>query len=202
MALPPESPRQIRSYHRAFHFELTLYSLGRIRLIRPIPARAILYLAVLEAVMAIVAHLPVIGVALSSFGWFTVYGLIPVSLAWLLTEAKIEGRRFHLALRVWSNHWLAPKRLAGAYRPIAKPGGRWRPSDIVFISDGRCGAPPQGLSLKGPGKIGLRYPCEAHQRGTVLTVRQLSNTPQREPKVVTIADGATVRFVGMKGATQ
>ena len=197
-----DSPRQIRSYHRAFHFELTLYSLGRLPLIKPIPARAILYLAALEVVMVILAHTPGIGLAISGLGWFVVYGLIPVSLAWLLTEAKIEGRRFHVALRVWSRHWLAPKRLAGAYRPVKEPGGRWRPSDIVFISDGRCGAPPQGLRLKGPGKVGLRYPSEAHQRGTVLTVRQVSKTPQPEPKVLTIASGATVRFVGAKGAPQ
>ena len=50
--------RQIRSYHRAFHFELELYTLGNIRLWRPVPARGLFYLAGTALTMLVLAHAP------------------------------------------------------------------------------------------------------------------------------------------------
>lgn len=194
--MPDESPRQIRSYHRAFHFELTLYSLGNIRLVRPIPARAILYLAMLEVAMVIAAHAPVLGAAISGLGWTVVYGLIPLSLAWLLTVAKVEGRRFHVAARAWARHLSKPRQLVGAYRMAGRAGARWRPEPIVLIGDGRDGRAPRGVRLRGPGKVLLRYPCEAKRTGARLTVAQTSEVPCDPATVLTIADGASVRFVG------
>jgi hypothetical protein len=55
------SGRQIRSYHRTFHFELMLYTLGNLRPWRPVPARGVFYTAVCEVMMGALAHAPTVG---------------------------------------------------------------------------------------------------------------------------------------------
>lgn len=188
--------RQIRSYHRTFHFELELYTLGNIRLWRPVPARGLFYLAGSELAMLVLAHLPLIGAVLSQVDWSVLYVAAPVVLAWLLAVAKIEGRRFHVAVRAWWRHVCSGKRLVGGYRRVAGPGGRWRPSPVVVIGDGRDGRAPCGLRLEGPGAVLIRYPCEATAAGRRLTVAQTSTVPCDPAKVLELADGASVRFAG------
>jgi len=192
MGEPPA--RQIRSYHRAFHFELELHTLGNIRLWRPIPARGLIYTAAVELVMLAAAHAPVVGGVVSRLGWEAVYGLIPLSLAWLLTVARIEGRRFHVAARAWGKQLSAGRYLAGGYRAVKRPGSRWRPAAVVLIGDGRDGAAPCGLRLEGPGRVLLRYPCEARQDGSTLTIAQTCGVACDPGAVLTIAEGATARF--------
>jgi hypothetical protein len=196
-----EHPRRlIRSYHRAFHFELELYTLGNIRLWRPVPARGLFYFAGSEVTMLLLAHVPLFGVALSQVDWSILYVAIPVALAWLLTVAKIEGRRFHVGVRAWSRHVCSGKRLVGAYRSVAKPGGHWRPRAVVLIGDGRDSHPPCGLRLEGPGRVLLRYPCRARARGKRLTVAQTSIVPCDPAKVLELADGCSVRFGAQPGS--
>jgi hypothetical protein len=195
-----EHQRLIRSYHRAFHFELELYTLGNIRLWRPVPARALFYFAGSEVVMLLLTHVPLFGASLSQVDWSVLYVAIPVVLAWLLTVAKIEGRRFHVGVRAWSRHVWSGKRLVGAHRSVAKAGGCWRLSPVVLIGDGRDGTPPSGLRLKGPGRVLLRYPCRARADGKRLTVAQSSMVACDPAKVLELADGCSVRFVKQPGS--
>ena len=55
------SGRQIRPYHRAFHFELMLYTLGNVRPWRLVPARGVFYTAACVVMMVALAHAPVVG---------------------------------------------------------------------------------------------------------------------------------------------
>jgi hypothetical protein len=189
----------VRSYQPAYRFEALIYKLGRdLPLPRPVPARAILYGLVVWPALLLAYRLPGIRTLLDGASWVWTYVAIPLAVTMLLAVAEVQGRRFHLAMQAWSRHWLSAKHLAGGYRRIRKPGCFWRPNDIVFISDGRCGTPPDGFRLEGPGKVALRYPCEARRQGKVLTLRQTSTTPRRQPKWIGLADGATVRFTAMK----
>lgn len=190
------SSRQIRSYQRAFHFELMLYTVGNLRPWRPIPARAVVYTAASELVMIAVANAPAIGGVISGLGPEAVYGLLPLALGWLLTVAKIEGRRFHVAARLWTRRLLGGRTLIGGYRVMKRPGTRWRPKRVMVVNDGRDGAPPAGLRLVGPGRVLLRYPCQGRPDGARMTVAQTSERPCDRGLVLTIAEGASVRFIG------
>jgi hypothetical protein len=189
------SGRQIRSYHRAFHFELMLYTIGNLRPWRPVPARAVLYTALCEIVMIAAAHTPAIGGLVLGLGPEAVYGVIPLALGWLLTVARIEGRRFHMAARVWARHVFRGRALIGGYRAMKPAGSRWRPTRVLVVNDGRDGLPPVGLRLLGPGQVLLRYPCNARVEGERLTVARTSQRPCDPGQVLTISDGASVRFI-------
>jgi hypothetical protein len=188
--------RQIRSYHRAFHFELMLYTLGNVRPWRPVPARGVFYTAVCVVMMVALAHAPGLGGVISGLGPVAMYGVIPLALGWLLTVARVEGRRFHIAARVWARHLHSGGTLIGGYRAAKRTGGRWRPGRVLVINDGRDGAPPSGLRLVGPGRVLLRYPCSARLDSARLTVVHTSQRPCDPGQVLTIAKGASARFIG------
>jgi hypothetical protein len=66
----------------------------------------------------------------------------------------------------------------------------------MVVNDGRDGAPPARLRLVGPGRVPLRYPCQARLDGASLTVAHTSQRPCDRGLVLTIAEGASVRFIG------
>jgi hypothetical protein len=49
---------QIRSCHRAFHFELVLYTLGNVRPWRATPSRGVFYTTAWVVVMVALTHAP------------------------------------------------------------------------------------------------------------------------------------------------
>lgn len=124
------SDRQIRSYHRAFLGELTLYRIGNLRPWRPIPARGIFWVAGLELLVFAATHVARLGIPVGSAGWMGAYLVVPLALAWLFTVAKIEGRRFHVAVRAWVRHALRGQSLVGGYRKLSFGPHRLLPSRI------------------------------------------------------------------------
>lgn len=196
---PQQPARLVRSYQGAFRLELQLYKLGPgWRLPKPVPARAVLYAFVVWPAVIGVSQLPVLGLALHQLGWEIEYGAVPLALTWLFATAEVEGRRFHLALRAWTRHWLSAKQLAGGWRPMEEAKGAWRSEPVVLISDGRCGEPPDRLRLEGPGAVHLRYPCQAQARGDRLTIRQTSGLPCPDGKLLRIAAEGRVRFTAQR----
>jgi hypothetical protein len=187
------APRLIRSYHDAFSFEGTISGFGDLRLPRPVPIRAVVYLGAIEVLLLAAASLPLIGAPIAC-GWEIRYVLAPIGLAWLFSVARVEGRGFHVAIRAWGRHLLSGKQLAGGFRPVHHPGAVWRPAPVVLVGDGRHGAPVRRLKLRGPGRVLLRYPCTAVRRGMLLEVTQTSSRPSFPGRVLGIADGATVKF--------
>jgi len=195
MSAQPDERPMVRSYQPAFRFETLIYRLGTdLTLPRPVPARVFLYGLVVWPALFVLYQLPVLSALTANVTFFVKWIGIPATVTWLLAAAEVQGRRFHVALQAWVRHWTSAKQLAGGYRPVKHADGRWRPQEIVFISDGRCGTPPDGIRLEGPGRVALCYPCEANQKRSVLTLRQVSLTPLAEPKLLSIAGGATVRL--------
>lgn len=79
---------------------------------------------------------------------------------------------------------------------MKRTGGRWRPRWVLVINDGRDGAPPSGLRLVGPGRVLLRYPCSARLDGARVTIMHTSQRPCDPGQVLTIATGASARYIG------
>jgi hypothetical protein len=173
-----------------------LYTLGNLRPWRPVPARGVFYTAVCELVMIVLAHAVVVGGVIAGFGPAVVYGLIPLAVGWLLTVARVEGRRFHIAAQVWARHLRSGRTLTGGYRSIKRPGARWQPRRVLVIDDGRDGAPPDGLRLEGPGRVLLRYPSRARLDVARLTIVHTSERPCDPGQVLTIVEGASALFIG------
>lgn len=117
---------RVRSYQRAYTPELLIYALGDLRLWRPIPARAILYAVVLEVVMFCGSHFIGTREILGALGWEVTFLLIPIGLAALLSLAKIEGRRFHVAARARADAARTARYLAGGWWPVEPPGATER----------------------------------------------------------------------------
>lgn len=198
MAGEQQQSRLIRSYQPAFRLELQLYNFGAWRLPRPVPARAVLYAAVVWPATLLLTRLPLLGAVLARLGWLVEYVAIPLVVTMLFAVAEVQGRRFHVALQAWWRHWGSARHLAGGYAPVPRPGGRWCPAPIVFISDGRCGLVPRGVRLEGAGRVLLRYPCEAVKRGAVMTIRQTSATPCAPARVLQLEPGGAVKLAGVR----
>ena len=177
-----------------------LYTLGNLRPWRPVPARGVFYTAVVRGDDGRAGARACVGGVISGLGPVAVYGVIPLALGWLLTVARVEGRRFHIAARVWARHLRSGSTLIGGYRVMKRPGSRWRPRRVLVINDGRDGVPPNGLRLEGPGRVLLRYPCRARLDGAGLTVVQTTQRPCDPGQVLAIAEGASVRFLGSADA--
>jgi hypothetical protein len=134
--------RQVRSYHRAFMWELTLHSLnksGDLRLWRPIPARGIFWGATFEILALLITHALAVSIPFGAPSWIMVYGILPISLAYVCTSARIEGRRLHVVLSAWLAHAYYGSHLCGGYQRAAKT----RPLGPSRINVQTAYAPPR-----------------------------------------------------------
>lgn len=114
--------RQVRSYHKAFAGEVTLYALGKdLRLWRPISARQIFWTVGLIVAAFVFASIAQIHLPLWSMGWFVYYFIAPGLLGWLFARALIEGRQLHVVLTSWARQSVRGRNLAGGYRKIGRP---------------------------------------------------------------------------------
>ncbi|MCW3058157.1 MAG: hypothetical protein JWO21_2126 [Solirubrobacterales bacterium] len=143
---------EIRSYRRVFDLERRLYRVDRLRL-NPggVPVRGIVYFLALLAASLIAAALPLAGGIARAMPWYLRDVALPGASATLLSMIRVEGRTFHLAAYALLRYRMSPRHLAGA-RPCGRPGGRWRPRDIVVLPDG-SDSRLRRLRYTGPGAV-------------------------------------------------
>lgn len=117
-----DQDRQVRSYHRAFAGDLTLYALGKdLRLWRPISARQIFWSAGLVAAAFVFAHVIQLHLPVWSMGWFAYYFIIPCACGWLFARAIIEGRQLHVVLTSWARQSAHGRYLSGGCNRVSRP---------------------------------------------------------------------------------
>lgn len=191
---------EVRSYRAVFELERRVYRVDTVRL-NPggVPVRGLLYGAVLVASIALLARVPVIGVALAALPWYVLYVGVPGLLAAALTLVQIEGRSFHLAVRALLAQRLGARYVSGWTR-ARKPGSRWSAPPIVLVPDGSDGKLAR-LRFSGPGAILVAVTHDRIERGygpfargAHVTLRaRPDQRPLRRAVVVDLQAGAVLR---------
>jgi hypothetical protein len=188
---------EIRSYRTVFELERRIYRIDRLKL-NPggIPVRGAVYLLALVVLTSLMSRAPLIGVPLRLLPWYIRDLAWPALSAGLLTMIRVEGRTFHLTARALMRYAVGPRHLSGM-KACAKPGFRWRPGEVVILSDG-CDARMRRSCYTGPGVVlaSAAHECAERRAGirgsrSELTLRELTNcAAPRGGRVLALARGA------------
>jgi hypothetical protein len=188
---PDEGILQIRSFRVCFKLERRIHKIDRWRLPLPygIPLRGIGYAAVVLVAMLVLSRLPVVGAVLGLLSPWLRFAALPIGIAYLLTQWKVDGRAAHAVGLAWLLMWLRPRRVS-AFRP-APPLGAVSLGTIPVAPDERTHRYRKGV-VEGPATVILRYPAKLRKRGRSLHVRQESSEPLWRGKQVKLAAGQRV----------
>jgi hypothetical protein len=204
---------EIRSYRRVFDLERRIYSIDRVRL-NPggVPVRGVMYFLALLALALVVADLPLIGALARQAPWYLRAIALPGAGATVLSAIRLEGRTFHLAAHALARYRLGPRWLAGMRR-CARPGGLWRPGELLILPDGSDGR-LRRLRYTGPGAVLVAV---EHERGGRAVECGAAATARRGPgaalrlkqsgggrtldrgQVIVLADGARLQVAAGAG---
>lgn len=143
---------EIRSYRRVFELERRIYRIDRLRL-NPggVPLRGLVYLAMLEVLIAAAARTPLMGSVLLLLPWYLRYLALPAAAAALLGALRIDGRPFHMVAAALAGAARGPR--AHGIRPRGR-ASRWSPPPLIYLPDGSDGR-LRGLIYSGPGALRL-----------------------------------------------
>ena len=176
--MPESTPTlTIRSFRLAFELERRIHRIDRFRLPLPygLPLRGAAYALVAALVVVIASRLPVIGSVLGTLPWPIRFGVLPVAIAQLLMQLKLDGRPAHEALAAWL------RRRLGARRVVAfEPCRSGRPTvldDLPVVPDEREARYRRG-SGSGDGPVILRQDAEVARTRSTLTVVPPAERPR------------------------
>lgn len=182
---------QIRSFRVVFDLERRLHKIDRWRIPLPygIPVRSLVYaLAALVAVL-VVARLPLAGALVGALPPAVRYVIIPVGIAYGLTQVRIDGRPAHRALLALARDQAGARRLV-AFR--AAPAVDVVTFDTVAIAGDERTSRYRPAEIRGPVTLRLRYPLRATQRRSTLVLEQAGSRPLRKPKRLDLKAGQKV----------
>lgn len=184
----------IRSFRVVFDLERRLFKIDRWRLPVPygVPLRGIAYAFFVLLAVLMLARLPVVGEALALLPPPVRFVILPIGVAYLFNELRIDGRSAHTAAVAWVRFRLAPAR-AVAFRRAISAGSGARFAPITFVPDERS-ARYRPARLKGPARILLRYPAAAERRGATLRMEQTSDRPMWWGKRIVLKPQQEVLF--------
>lgn len=180
----------IRSYRVCFEFERRIFRFERWRIPLPwgLPVRSIVYFVAVLMGLLVLGRIPGASALLGILPLPIRYVIVPVGLAYLLTELRIDGRPAHSALVAIARWKSEPKRIA-AGRAIAEPGRLVRFADVTLAPDERFGR-YRRAQVRGPARITLRYPAQARHKGRELSLEQTSEQAMWRGKVLSVPEGA------------
>ncbi|MGN6274697.1 MAG: TcpE family conjugal transfer membrane protein [Solirubrobacterales bacterium] len=156
----PETIR-LRGFRRVFNFERRLFQIHDWRIPYPhgIPLRGIGYFVAAEFCVLCLSKVPPVSLLCSLIGAPVTYGGVPILLAVLLTQVRIDGRPPHHVLCSLAKYQLQAKCLAGL-APAPDCGSLVAPlDDLTIAHDARESFTVKGR-IKGPARVTFRYPSE------------------------------------------
>ena len=162
-----ENRVSVRSYRGVVdQVERRIYKFDRWRLPAPhgLSVRALTYTIGAFVVVLIAAKLPLVSVALGVLPPSIRLIALPVGAGWALASWAPDGRAPHHALISALRHLRAPKHLSGLRR--CPPIGA-ELLGVAEIQVAPSGDEPDFRSgvVKGPARVGLRYPAEVSLEG-------------------------------------
>jgi hypothetical protein len=163
---------QLRGYRRVFRIERRLYKFDRWRIPYPhgVPLRGIGYFLALEFGVVVLSRLPALGTLVGVWGPLISFFGLPLLGAFVLMQARVDGRPPHQALASLIGWRLAPRDLAGL-EPCPRRGAAIVPvAEITVAFDARESFPVAGR-VRGPVQLTFRYPGEVRAEGAPPWVR-------------------------------
>lgn len=200
---------ELRGYRRVFHFERRLFHFHNWRIPYPhgIPLRGIGYFVAIEFGVIVGARLPVLSAVVSLVGPVAAYLGVPLAGAFLLMQARIDGRPPHHVVASLVRFYVGPRCLSGL-EPCPDVGEEVLPLEEATVAfDGRESFVVPGR-IRGPATVTFRYPSVGHVEGAPPWVRdpdrrrararryrirrQRSARPMLRGKVITVPRGREV----------
>ena len=199
---------QLRGYRRVFQVERRLFRFERWRIPYPhgIPLRGIGYFLVLELLMFASRQLPLLGGLASAFPALIAFAALPLLGAFLLMQARIDGRPPHHVLVSAIGWSLRPRWLAGL-SPCPPDGMAVLPLEEVAVAFDHREAFPVAGRIRGPATVTFRYPATVEVEGAPVwhrserqrararryrVRRRVGAEPMRRGKVIGVPRGRMV----------
>jgi hypothetical protein len=187
--MEPTDRMTIRSFRVVFELERRIHKIDRWRIPVPygVPLRGVAYAGAALLAVVLAGRLPMARGALDLLPPPVRFVILPVGLAYLLDQVRVDGRPAHAVAAAWLGLRIAPARLVG-FRPAPHAGARAAFGDVTLVPDERS-ARYRRARIKGPGRVLLRYPARARRRGAVLELEQTSDRPLWRAKRVALKPG-------------
>lgn len=169
-----------------FDLERRIHSIDRFRIPLPygLPLRSLAYFGTALLLVLVAARLPVVNLPLAQLPAPARYVVVPMVIAAVLTQLRVDGRCAHDAAAAWIAWRLDSAR-------DRRPGIE-RLSDISCLPDDR-GPIYRRCRLTGPVDGVLRLPYDAHPGLHTLTVRPRPGRPLWEGTRFTLQSRQRVR---------
>ncbi len=162
----PQSRKVVRSYRVVFRRRWRIYRLQNWRL--PLPGglelRSIGYWLVCLVALALLADLPLIGLAVGALPASLRLLALPIAAAWALSRWELDGRSPHRALAGLAAWRLRPRVLAALRRCPAEGSEPALAARVAIAADLYGPSYPRGR-LRGPARVLLRYPVAVTLEG-------------------------------------
>ncbi len=210
--MPAErQPKVVRSYHLVFRRRWRIYRVQNWRL--PLPGglelRSVGYWLACLAALALLARLPLVGLAVGALPASLRLLALPIAAAWALSRWEVDGRAPHRALAGLLGWWLRPRTLAGLRRCPAAGSALVPLRQLAIGPDLTASSYPRG-AVAGPARLLLRYPVrvalegvprgvgagpgERSQSARRWRLSQAGITPLHRGRTLDISAGRTVIF--------
>jgi hypothetical protein len=190
--MPESTPTlTIRSFRLAFELERRIHRIDRFRLPLPygLPLRGAAYALAAAVVVVIASRLPLAGSMLGALPWPIRFGVLPVAMAQLLMQVKLDGRPAHEALAAWLRLRLGPRRVVAF--ESRRVGGMTVLDDLAVVPDEREPRYRRG-AVSGEGAVVLRQDAEVASSGSTLTVIATEERPRYRGRRIALKPGQKV----------
>lgn len=187
---------EIRSYRVVFELERRLHRIDRFRIPLPygLPLRGLAYGAAALVAIVFVGTVPVIGSVVADVPPPARFVVVPVGIAALLTNVRIDGRPVHRVAGPFLRLHLGASRVAG-FQPARLGPAHF--ADLTIAPD-ESGGRARPMRIAGPASVVLRVPATLRTRGATLIAETREAEPEaagkrivlrpRQQMVVTCAD--------------